>query len=206
MTAEQQLVQAMCRGDEAAFDRFFRDYAPRLYRFVLPRARGDESLTEEICQETLGRAMQRIGGWRGEASLFTWLCQIARNQLTDHWRRTAQRERFEVLSEDNPQIAAAVEAIEVNALERPESQSARAELLRLVQVALDRLPMNYGNALEWKYIDGFSVAEIATRLQLNPVATQSLLARARLAFRDIFSTLAGADAADSRFEWEDATP
>jgi RNA polymerase sigma-70 factor (ECF subfamily) len=196
----------MGRGDEAAFERFFRDYAPRLYRFVLPRVRGDAQLAEEICQEALGRAMQKIAGWRGEASLFTWLCQIARNQLTDHWRRTVQREQFEVLSEDDPEIAAAVESIQISALERPENRNARAELLRLVQVALDRLPMNYGNALEWKYIDGFSVAEIGSRLALNPIATQSLLARARRAFRDIFSTLAGgAGATAPGFDWEDET-
>lgn len=194
----------MCRGEEAAFDRFFRDYAPRLYRFVLPRAQRDPQLAEDICQEVLGRAMQRIDTWRGEAALFSWLCQMARNQLTDHWRRMARQGQFEVLTEDDPQIAARLDSIEASVRERPDRQSARAELLRLVQVALDRLPANYGNALEWKYIDGFSVAEIAERLQINPVATQSLLARARLAFRDIFGTLAGGVAgAAPAFDWED---
>jgi RNA polymerase sigma-70 factor (ECF subfamily) len=148
--------------------------------------------------------MQRIDSWRGEAALFTWLCQMARNQLTDHWRRMARQEQVEVLTEDDPKIAAALATIEANVREQPDRASARAELLRLVQVALDRLPTNYGNALEWKYIDGFSVAEIAERLQINPVATQSLLARARLAFRDIFGTLAsGVAGVAPAFEWED---
>jgi len=196
----------MCRGDEAAFDRFFRDYAPRLYRFVLPRARGDNSLAEDVCQDVLGRAMQRISGWRGEATLFTWLCQMARNRLADYWRQDTRRGRFEVLAEDDPQVAATLESLEANALERPENQSLRAELLRLVQVALDRLPANYGNALEWKYIDGCSVAEIGERLHLSPVATQSLLARARGAFRDIFAALAaGTGVTTAGFAWEAET-
>jgi len=196
----------MVRGDEAAFDRFFREYAPRLFRFVLPRVRSDSALAEEICQEVLGRAMQRIASWRGEASLFTWLCQMARNQLADHWRHNARREQFEVLTEDDPRIAAKVASVEADVFARPDRQSARAELLRLVQVALDRLPTHYGNALEWKYIEGLSVAEIGERLDMNPVATQSLLARAKVAFRSIFGTMAGGVAgagAPLSFEWAD---
>jgi RNA polymerase sigma-70 factor (ECF subfamily) len=55
---------------------------------------------------------------------------------------------------------------------------------RLVQEVLDCLPVNHGNALEWKYIEGFSVTEIASRLQVTELAAQSLLSRARSAFRE----------------------
>ena len=66
---------------------------------------------------------------------------------------------------------------------RPDEVLSRAELLAEVQRALDRLPANYASALEWKYIEGCSVGEIATRLGLNAIATQSLLARARQALK-----------------------
>ena len=49
---------------------------------------------------------------------------------------------------------------------------------------LDALPGRYGEALEWKYIDGLSVREIAARLELGEKATESLLTRARESFRD----------------------
>lgn len=196
MTADREIVRAMCAGDEQAFDRFFRDYSPRIYRFVLPRVRRDEQAAEEVCQEVLGRAMRRIDSWRGEASLFTWLCQMARNEVSDYWRKRQRRDKVEVFVEDNPAVAAALESIEADAQDRPEQQSSRAELMRLVQVAMDRLPANYGNALEWKYIDGYSVAEIATRLGQNVIATQSLLARARTAFKDAFASLSGDSLAD----------
>ena len=67
----------------------------------------------------------------------------------------------------------------------------RREIARLVQVVLDRLPGRYGDALEWKYIDGFSVAEIAERLALAPKAAESMLTRARAAFRDAFTAAYG---------------
>ena len=63
------------------------------------------------------------------------------------------------------------------------------EMSRLIQVALDRLPPRYGDVLEWKYVEGHSVKEIAARLDLGTEATQSLLARAKRAFADVYRTL-----------------
>jgi RNA polymerase sigma-70 factor (ECF subfamily) len=71
------------------------------------------------------------------------------------------------------------------------------EGLRLIQVALDRLPARYGNVLEWKYIEGYSVKEIAEKLDIGYEATQSLLARAKRAFGDVYSSLTGPLAPES---------
>jgi len=196
LKTDRELARAMLAGDESAFDAYFREYAPRVYRFVLPRLAGDKSQAEEICQEVLARSMQKIDGWRGEASLFTWLCQMARNEITDHWRRQRRQGQFEMLIEDEPGVAAALESIEGAVADRPDQQQSRSELLRLVQVALDRLPSNYGQALELKYIDGESVQDIARRFDQTTIATQSLLARARSAFRDAITTLTGRELGD----------
>jgi RNA polymerase sigma-70 factor (ECF subfamily) len=195
LPTDREMVNSMIAGNEAAFESFFREYMPRVFRFVLPRLGGSVPDTEEVCQEVLGRAMRNIAGWRGEASLSTWLLQIARNEITDHWRRKARRASVEVFAEDDPLVAATLESIQDDS-NRPDRLADRADLLNVVHTALDRLPAHYGDALEWKYIDGLSVAEIGHRLTLNPTATQSLLARARAAFRDAFTALTGATAGD----------
>ncbi|HYU25878.1 MAG TPA: sigma factor-like helix-turn-helix DNA-binding protein, partial [Thermoanaerobaculia bacterium] len=59
-------------------------------------------------------------------------------------------------------------------------------------VALDRLPRHYGDVLEWKYIEGAAVNEIAVRLGTTAKAAESLLTRARSAFREAFTTLVSA--------------
>ena len=59
----------------------------------------------------------------------------------------------------------------------------------MVQVALDVLPAHYANALEWKYIEDLPVKQIAERMNLGLKATESLLTRAREAFRDAFSAV-----------------
>jgi len=71
----------------------------------------------------------------------------------------------------------------------PEHNYKRVQLIRLIQVALDKLPAQYGDVLEWKYIEGHSIKEISEKLNIGTEATQSLLARAKRAFADIYSTL-----------------
>ena len=60
-----------------------------------------------------------------------------------------------------------------------------------MQLTLDHLPGRYGDVLEWKYMQGLSVAEIAGRLGIGYKAAESLLTRARAEFRQAFSFAAG---------------
>ena len=89
----------------------------------------------------------------------------------------------------------------VESIEAPEEfdlvrSYGRDEAARLVRAVLDRLPANYGDALEWKYLEGHSVEAIGQRLGIGTTAAQSLLARARIAFREGLESVFGAEAAD----------
>jgi RNA polymerase sigma-70 factor (ECF subfamily) len=61
---------------------------------------------------------------------------------------------------------------------------------------LDSLPDQYCEVLEWKYIDGCSVEEIGELLGTGQIAAQSMLARARAAFRESLQNVFGSDAHD----------
>ncbi len=185
---DRKLVKRLLAGDERAFKQFFDENFSRLYRFALARLSEDSELPREIVHVALAKALKKLATYRGEAALFTWLCVICRNEITDWVRRESRHRRHLVLTEDYPEIQAAVDSLDEPA-DEPGSRYQRYEVGRLIQVALDRLPARYGNALEWKYIEGYSVEEIAQRMQLSQQAAQSLLARARLAFKDIYSTL-----------------
>jgi RNA polymerase sigma-70 factor (ECF subfamily) len=187
---DRQLVKRLRAGDAAAFNQFFDDHFGRLFRFVLPRVAHDEEAAKEIVQSALSRALRNIRRYRAEAALFTWLCSIARNETVDWMRRNARYHEHIVLTEDVPEIRVAVDSFLAPQADEPGRHLQAEELRRLIQVALDQLPARYGNALEWKYIQGHSVKEIARRLDLNPDAAQSLLARARRAFADVYADLA----------------
>ncbi len=186
----------MLAGDERAFRTFFELYFPRVYRFALPRLRGNEDTAKDVVQSTLIKAMRKLDAWRGDASLFTWLCQICRREIADHVRSQQRRSSKVVLIDDSDEVRAALENIEAPASDDPLRRADSAELKRLVHAVLDRLPNRYGEALEMKYVEGHSVEEIGQRLGIGHAAAQSLLARARVAFRDGLEAVFGAAAAD----------
>ncbi|HEX6571255.1 MAG TPA: RNA polymerase sigma factor [Steroidobacteraceae bacterium] len=193
---DRDLVAAMLAGDERAFTRFFETYFPRVYRFVLPRLGHNVEAAKDVVQSTLIKAMRALGDWRGEATLFTWLCQISRRQIADHVRSQRRHAGKVVLIDDSDEVRAALEAVEAPDADDPFRGADRAELRRLVHAVLDRLPHRYGEALEWKYVEGRSVAEIGERLGIGHTAAQSLLARARIAFREGLEAVFGAAVGD----------
>ena len=75
------LVRRMLRGDSAAFDQFFADHFPRLFRFALNRT-GDAAEAEEIVQATMILGIRKLHTWRGNSTLFTWLCAICSRRLS----------------------------------------------------------------------------------------------------------------------------
>src|SRR4030095_9192214 len=185
---DTELVRRMRSGDERAFDEFFNAYFPRLFRFALRRV-GNEDAAEDVVQAALVVAMRKIGTWRGEAALFTWLCTICRHELSAYWARTG-RQPITVPLDDHADTRALIESL-AHIGPGPQAELERLDLSDRVRVALDYLPRPYGDVLTWNYIAGLSVAESAQRLGSTAKAAESMLTRARAAFRDGFDTLAG---------------
>ena len=186
---DKKLVKRLLAGDERAFKQFFDENFPRLYRFALARLSKDPESTREVVQAALSKSLRKIHTYRGESALFTWLCVICRNEMIDWMRRNARYRENVVLTEDHPEISQVVESLGAPEGSDPNAQYQKLEVSRLIQVALDSLPPKYGDALEWKYIEGYSVKEIAERMSLSPEAVQSLLARAKKSFREIYGAL-----------------
>lgn len=176
-----RLAKRVVRKDRRAAEEFFNSYFPRLYRFVALRTPQD-SVCEDLVQETLIKAIRHLEGYRGEAALFTWLCQIARNQISDYYRYHERKQAPLMSLDDDPQVRAVLESLAVD----NDNPADRMVITQIVQLTLDYLPDQYSRALEWKYLDGLTVEEIARRLETGVVAAQSLLARARTAFRSGF--------------------
>ena len=186
---DKKLVKQLLDGDQRAFDHFFEDNFARLYRFAIVRLSDDPEGAREVVQIVLTRAIRKMHTYRAESALFTWLCAICRNEISDWLSKQSRYRDHIVLVEDFPEIQSAVDSLVAPLADSPERHYQRVEAMRLIQVALDSLPAKYGNVLEWKYVEGHSVKEIAARLEIGAEATQSLLARAKRAFADVYTTL-----------------
>jgi len=184
------LARRMLAGDERAFEEFFAAYFPGLFRFALFRVESDAGAAEEITQAALCAAMLKIESYRGEAPLFSWLCTFCRHEISAYYTRM-QRSPASLDIADDEAVQAVLDSLQAAEYHGPEQSLRRKELAELVRQALDRLPHHYGNALEWKYVENLSVNEIAERLGMGPKAAESLLMRARTAFRECFAAVCG---------------
>ena len=191
------LVRAMICGDRAALRQFTDQYLQRLAAFVQRRVGTTPVAVEDVVQNSAIRALRGLPQYRGEAALFTWLCQIATSELADQ-RRRLSRQVPTVSLESDERAARVVNAMPTppdcpGGLPEPEQDSA-------VAAALGRIPPRYARVLEWKYGDEASVEEIARLIGQTPTAAQSLLARARSAFREAWNAVGGStrSGADSR--------
>ena len=194
MRDETDLVQRMLRGDQRAFDEFFDAYAARLGAFAARRCSLDASELEDVVQLTMISAIRGLATFRGGSALFTWLCQICRNQLADARRKAERRPKGQSLEEISARkpTAEIVELIDFrDPLEECTDDSTRSSVRRTI----NHLPANYARILELRYGDDLTVPEIARLLQLSESAAESRLVRARQAFRESWSGDAGSDVA-----------
>jgi len=180
--SDRALAARMAAGDQNAFDEFFRASAPRLVAFVGRRSGLDAATVEDIVQSTLIKAMRNLDSYRGEASLHTWLVQICLHELADVTRKSARHPVHTSLDEPTTGLRLSQQLHAADFFEPEVTVDAELHRLAVIRI-LNDMPKNYATALEAKYGDGLSVAEIAQLMGLTPIAAQSVLARAREVFR-----------------------
>ncbi len=169
---EAMLRQAVLAGDETAWRAWCLELFDELDRFVLWRCGGRRDVADDVVQETWLTAVRRIRQFDPTRPGFlTWLRGIAANVRRNQARREKRIERFSTNGEAAVDPAAAVRHHE------------RAEAIAEV---LDGLSERQEAVLRAKYFDGLTVEEIAGSWGETPKAIESLLSRARAAFRERF--------------------
>jgi RNA polymerase sigma-70 factor (ECF subfamily) len=177
---DRELVARILRGDAGAREQFADRYVPAVLRFAASRLGSQRELAREVTQAALARALAHLGSYRGEAALLTWLCACCRNEILMRMRRDRSGPVLVELPAEDLLVA--------------DESGAEAALLSReralrVHVTLDALPERYAAVLEWKYVDHLTTDAIARRLGLGTKATESLLGRARRAFRVAYDDL-----------------
>ena len=78
-------------------DELYTQYSQIVFHFLYTRCK-DSALAEDLMQETFLKALEAVGKYDGSCKLSTWLCQIAKHLLYQHWTKT-NRAKLEVLDE-----------------------------------------------------------------------------------------------------------
>jgi RNA polymerase sigma-70 factor, ECF subfamily len=178
---DQQLAAAIAAGDTAAWETFFTGYSPWVYRFAYHHLSGNQADAEDLCSDILLTAARAIKGYnRARGSLDMWLLGIARHRLS----RFCKERRLH-----RPLLANLSEADTRGEFPLSEKLWETSLTGAAVNRALAGLPQRQAAVLLDKYVSGLSVEEIARAAGATEKAIESLLSRARAAFRAAYRSL-----------------
>lgn len=186
---DRSLAARVAVGDRAAFERLMRRYNRRLYRLARSALR-DDAEAEDALQEAYLSAYRGIAGYRGDASLATWLSRLVLNECLGRKRRHARRENvipmvsLEAESEAGIPIESEASQVTSNETNAPEQSAARAEMRALLERKLDQLPEIFRVVFVMRTVEEMSVEETAQCLGLTEVAVRSRHFRARSLLRE----------------------
>lgn len=160
-------------------EQVFHDYAPRVYSLAL-RMLGHTADAEDATQEVLLQVIRKIGAFRGESAISTWLHRLTVNAALAIRRRQARHpvRPGDHLFEGLPAPAHRYEEGE------PHRQALNLELRQHVEGAIACLPDIYRDVFVLADVEGLSNGEICSLLELGLPAVKSRLHRARLLMRD----------------------
>jgi len=178
--ADEQLIAAARAGDRAAIEELLGRYEPSIYRFGL-RMCGDEDAAREVLQETLLAAFRYLPGFRGEASLSTWLYQIARSFCIKE-RRGHKPTR----SLDDQEASELVDPAPA-----PDARVHAREIGEALSRAISTLPADQREVLILRDVEGLSAEEAAAVVGIEVGALKSRLHRARMALRALLAGFVG---------------
>lgn len=171
-----ELVRASREGDRPAFEELYRRYHPAVVR-RLTHLLGPENNVADLCQETFAAAWQQLHRFRGEAPFDHWLLRIATNQARGHYRSQQRRpwrlwERPEQEAEQNAGGA----------------EPAYPEL-QAVHRALAELSTRLREAVVLFELEGLSLAELASTLDVSINTAASRVRRGRDKLREVLLRL-----------------
>lgn len=158
-------------ADPDRFRDFYADALPRVYGYFFHRLGADAAMAEDLTQDTFLAAVAELRRGTSVVAPMPWILGVARHKLLDHFRRQRQTDWILLSWEDE---------VDDPALIAPEDgEAARQRAI----AALAVVPSPQREALVLRYLDGFSVPEVAAELGRSVSAAESLLARGRVALR-----------------------
>ncbi len=179
-TEDAELIDRLRHGDPAAMEYLYDTYFDRIYSLVFNQLGRDQAAAEDVVQETFLAALRAQKKFRGDSSLYTWLCSIAYHKVADFHRRGFREHRHQQHSLD-------IDGNDPEGLGRIKSNMADmaecVENREFVEKAMSRLPGNYRQVLILKYVEEMSVSEISGIMRRSPKSVEGLLTRARRALR-----------------------
>ena len=180
------LVEAFREGKPGAFDAIVRAHQDRVYAFCT-RMLSDREDAQDVAQEVFLSAYRNLAGFRGEASLSTWLLRIAANRCLNRIRQRAARAAREVSPGDPEGDGGAPFQPPGREEDRPDRMVETRETGKILEAAIARLDEDSRLLVLLSDVEGFTYEELAAAAGLPLGTVKSKLHRARMALRKMLA-------------------
>jgi RNA polymerase sigma-70 factor (ECF subfamily) len=169
-------------------------YGPRIYQLALRHMKNRED-AEEVAQDVLMKVYRKVGAFRGDAALSSWIYRITFNTAMSRLRtsrlaRLADQERERALAGDAATSGSQPRASRQPAdwSHMPDESVLRTQLRDALTLAIEELPEIYRAPVVLRDIQGLTTEEASTRLRLKDQTLKSRLHRGRLMLRERLRT------------------
>ena len=178
LDGEEKLIRDAVKGNSSAFGALYDHYQPAIYRFVAVKV-GRREEAEDITHQAFLSAWLSIKKYQHRGHPFSsWLYQIARNQVVDHYR--AKRNETAIESVD-PEYFAIAASIELSLPAKLEMENVRR--------AMKNLKSEYQDVILLRFIEDISLKETANILQKTEGAVKLMQHRAIKELKNILKAV-----------------
>ena len=186
--SDGRLIDAVRRGEDAAFEVLYRRYHDRVMRFIRGRI-GDHARAEDVAQEVFLSALRRLRATDTEIAFRPWIFEIAKNAAIDHYRRTSRAEEVSIHTHETMRPTDQLRLVG-GAQGRPETALLGKERLEHLTGAFGGLSESHHRVLVLREFEGLSYREIATKMEMTRPAVESALFRARRRLQQEYARVA----------------
>jgi len=191
---EDTLLTRLQAGDERAVADLADTYGPKVYQLAFRYLRNKED-AEEITQDVLYKVYRKIGDFRGDSALSSWIYRITFNAamsrlLTTSFQRTRDEDR-QLATAEQDEAGTHVEHDVADWSDMADEQVLRSQLRRRVFRSILALPAIYRAPVLLRDIQGMSTEEASAMLRVKDQTLKSRLHRGRLILRKQLADFAG---------------
>ena len=186
LTSDGFSLSALKAGDKAEFAKLVEKYSTKIYHLAL-KMLNDEQDAEDILQETFIKASRSFAGFESRSSLATWLYRITVNEalmlMRKHRPDTVSTD-IDIETEDGQMEP--IQVVDWCCL--PEAELLSNETRNALNQAIEQLPKSLLTVFTLRDLNGLSIKETASALNLTETAVKTRLLRARLRLREELSS------------------
>jgi len=185
---DRQLIARLRARDETAVHELAERYGSRIFQLALRHMKNRED-AEEVTQDVLTKVYRKVGAFRGDAALSSWIYRITFNTAMSRLRNTrlaraAEQERDRAMAAEAALDQPRTPRQTADWSQIPDELMLRTQLRHAVAEAIRELPEIYRAPVMLRDIEGLSTEEASSRLKLKDQTLKSRLHRGRLMLRE----------------------